>query len=139
VRQGICNRRLFSLPVPEVVWLSFVRLAVGRRGEELAVKYLMNKGYEILARNYRCKIGELDVVARHAQALIFVEVRSSSSLAFGWPHESVNKKKRAKLRLVAQYYIQSTCFKLPVRFDVIGISFGTDGKLRNIEHVEDAF
>lgn len=119
--------------------MSFVRLAVGRRGEELAVKYLLNKGYEILVRNYRCKIGEIDVVARHAQALIFVEVRSSSSLAFGWPHESVNHKKKSKLRMVAQYYIQSTCYNLPVRFDVIGISFGTDGQLKSIEHVEDAF
>lgn len=119
--------------------MSFARLAVGRKGEELAVKYLLNKGYEILARNYRCKIGELDVVARHAQTLIFIEVRSSSSLAFGWPHESVNNKKKAKLRLVAQYYIQSNCINLPVRFDVIGISFSTDGQLRKIEHVADAF
>lgn len=119
--------------------MSFVRLAVGRRGEELAVKYLMNKGYEILARNYRCKTGEIDVVARHAQVLVFVEVRSSTSLAFGWPHESVNNKKKVKLRLVAQHYIQSTYFNVPVRFDVIGISFGADGQLINIEHIENAF
>lgn len=116
------------------------RKAVGRAGEEMAARYLQKLGYKIIHRNYSCKLGELDIVARDGQVLVIVEVRTRSSDSFGMAQESVVYKKQAKIRQVAMYYLKATgCGDIPVRCDVLAVKLGFDNKLEHLEHIKNAF
>lgn len=107
---------------------------VGTQGETLAAKYLESKGYEIIKRNYKNDYGEIDIIAAHDGYLIFVEVKTRSSLVFGFPSEAVDAHKRRKISQVASVYIRyNKLYDLPVRFDVIEICG------EEINHIEDAF
>lgn len=119
--------------------MSKSRQALGKRGEDLAASYLLEQGYKILTRNFRCPLGEIDIIARDRRSLIFIEVRSNSSVCYGLPQESVSARKRIKLRQVAAFYLQSQRVGLPLRFDVIGIVFDSDGRAKRFEHIENAF
>jgi putative endonuclease len=79
--------------------------AIGEYGERVAARFLVAAGWEILDRNWRCSIGELDIVARHGDALVFVEVKTRSSLAFGDPAEAVVGAKAVRLRRLAGQWI----------------------------------
>lgn len=81
------------------------RIALGRWGEDVAVRHLEAQGYEVLARNWRCRYGEIDVVARHGDALVFVEVKTRSGVGFGAPAEAVTPRKVARLRLLAGQWL----------------------------------
>ncbi|MDQ0555102.1 YraN family protein [Paraclostridium ghonii] len=108
----------------------------GNLGEEIATNYLRSKGAYILENNYKVKFGEIDIIAKLDEELVFVEVKSRSNVNFGYPCEAVNYKKRMKITNVAKYYIlKNKLEKVPVRFDVIEIY------LRNseINHIENAF
>lgn len=98
------------------------RRSLGQAAEAAAAEWLGRRGYEILERNYRCRAGEIDIIARNDGELVFIEARSRSNLEFGLPEESVGRAKRRKLRQVAAWYLkergQSDAF---CRFDVIGI------------------
>jgi putative endonuclease len=108
--------------------------ARGRIGEELAVEYLREQGYRIVARNFRCRVGELDIVAMDGDALVFVEVRSKRSARHGTPAETVNAAKQHRLARVAGVYLSRRRPRFDsCRFDVIGI---TDGR---VQHIRDAF
>ena len=109
--------------------MSRARQLLGKRGEELAANYLIEHGYRIIARNYRCQLGEIDIIARDRRVLVFIEVRSNSGPCFGLPQESVSTQKRVRLRRVAEYYLQYTRVRMPVRFDVIGIVFTGDSQI----------
>lgn len=116
------------------------RLSLGRAGEEAAVSYLQKKGMRIVERNFRCRVGELDIVARDGLYLVFVEVRTVAGTAFGTPQESVDGKKKHKLRQVAMYYIQrnkAAC--QPARFDVVGVVMSQAGSVLKIDHIVNAF
>lgn len=97
----------------------------GRHNEDRACDELVRCGYDIVERNYRCKLGELDVVARDGQTLVFVEVRSRSSARYGSALETIGVAKQRRIARVAQHYLMvrrprfDTC-----RFDVIGITAG---------------
>ena len=111
---------------------------LGRQGELEAERFLLTQGYEILARNYRCLAGELDLVARDHDTLVFVEVRTQSGPTFGDPLESVTFRKQRQVIKVAMHY--TTRYRLmhhPVRFDVIGINWAHAKPL--ITHVKGAF
>lgn len=109
----------------------------GQRAEQLALHYLKGQGYRILQRNYRCRLGEIDLVAEEAGVLCFVEVRSTNSRAFGDPLETINAKKQARIIRTARYYLTVTgSHKRQVRFDVVGIVF--EPELR-IELIRGAF
>ena len=111
----------------------------GKAHEELAAEYLNAKGYAIRESNYRCKIGEIDLIAadltKEKPELVFVEVKYRSSDRFGLPLEAVDFRKQQKIIAVSKYYLMEK--KLPdntdMRFDVIGI-LGNE-----ITHVENAF
>ncbi|MGM0441700.1 MAG: YraN family protein [Elusimicrobiota bacterium] len=106
----------------------------GRRGEDLAVKYLKNKDYYILDRNWRCPVGELDIVARNNSYLCFIEVKYRKSDNYGLPREAVNRSKKNKIVKLAKLYIANSGLDgMDVRFDVIEV---TDQK---IEHIRNAF
>ena len=98
-------------------------LTRGLQGEELAVRHLMRLGYRIICRNYRCPLGEVDIIAQHRGALVFVEVKSRSSTAFGSPKLAITPAKQHKLSQVAWHYLQKyNLTDTSARFDVVTIS-----------------
>lgn len=109
--------------------------ALGRYGEDLAAEHLQREGLTILARNWRCRSGELDVVARDGAALVIVEVKTRRSEAFGNPLEAVGPRKLRRLRQLALRYLDEQQVHAPeIRFDVIGIVQPLTGR-PTIEHV----
>lgn len=95
---------------------------IGKLGEDLAVKYLKNKKYIILERNYRCRQGEMDIIAKDNEKIVFIEVKTRTTIEFGKPAEAVNYIKREHLQNIARYYLYiRKMTKMPVRFDVIEI------------------
>ncbi len=115
------------------------RKETGAWGEKLAQDYLKKKGYRIIATNYRCPRGEIDIVAKHKSCLVFVEVRTKSNSRFGLPEESISRAKRAKMRLTAAYYLNR--MKKPPeawRIDFVAVEMGGDGKASRIEVYESA-
>lgn len=83
------------------------RQALGRWGEALAAEYLVQRGYILLERNVRTPYGELDLVMRQGEGIVFVEVKTRSSRTFGLPEESITRRKQEHLLQAAQYYIQT--------------------------------
>ncbi|WP_334072999.1 MULTISPECIES: YraN family protein [Paenibacillus] len=117
------------------------RIARGRRAEQLAADYLIGQGYEILHRNWRCRSGELDLVAKKEGVLVVVEVRSrkSRNSAFGTPAESVTARKIKQVRDTAAIYFQRTGKSAAlIRFDVVAVTFGLGDEL-TLEHIKAAF
>ena len=109
--------------------------ALGAYGEEVAVGHLVRSGLEILDRNWRCAIGELDIVARDGGTLIACEVKTRSSLAFGHPAEAVSPRKLRRLRrLVFHWLIAHECHAPQVRIDVVCVVQEPTGPPR-IEHL----
>jgi putative endonuclease len=106
---------------------------LGDAAESRAVAYLTGLGYEILDRNFTCKMGELDIVAKQGDTVVFVEVKSRAGSKFGLAQETVVASKRRKLLRAAQLYVQLRNLDCPLRFDVI--ADGPDG----LEHFENAF
>jgi putative endonuclease len=93
----------------------------------------------IVARGFRFKGGEIDLIARDGEELVFVEVKTRTSEEFGSPAESVTRAKRRKLLQAASFYLQSHgILQHPCRFDVISVRLGSDG-CSNVEHLQDAF
>ena len=108
--------------------MTWKKKKLGDSGENIAVNYLEKNNYKILCRNYRCKFGEIDIIAKHKGTLCFVEVKTRTSEAYGSPQEAVRTKKQKKISRVALEFIQR--YKLEdkdARFDVLAISFSFDG------------
>jgi putative endonuclease len=109
------------------------RRGLGRTGERLAAEALMSKGYRILERNFRCRQGEIDIVAEDEQDIIFVEVKARRGVAFGLPEDAVTIRKRRKLVEVASNYLDlHTCLDRSWRIDVVAVQFSSSGKLEEI-------
>jgi putative endonuclease len=115
------------------------RQEVGKLGEKVARKFLKKRGYRIRETGFRCPHGEIDIVAQQKDYLVFVEVRTKSSLDFGTPEESITQAKKKKLIASALTYI-STHQKLPSswRIDVVAIELDDKGKTKRIELIENA-
>ncbi|HEB76524.1 MAG TPA: YraN family protein [Nitrospirae bacterium] len=115
-----------------------VRKQTGKEGEAFAVRYLKKKGYRIMASNYRTPLGEIDIVARDGDTIVFVEVKTRRSLSRGDPLEAVTGHKRRRLKMLALYYLKSNNMgDARGRFDVIGLR-ARDGTF-HVQHVVDAF
>lgn len=98
------------------------RRATARRGERLAALLLIAKGYRVVARNWRCASGEIDLVCRDGATLVFVEVKARRSGAAGDPEDAVDARKRARLVRLAQAYLaQHRLDDVPCRFDVVAV------------------
>lgn len=109
--------------------------ALGRYGEDVAAEFLLREGLQILARNWRCPTGELDIVARDGSALVICEVKTRRSSAFGAPAEAVGPRKLRKLRELALRWLDEQHIHVPeVRFDVIAIVQPPTGR-PVVEHV----
>lgn len=113
---------------------------LGRYGEELAVLHLSAAGLEVLERNWRCREGELDVVAREADGtVVFVEVKTRSTAAFGQPSEAVSRAKAARIRTLAcRWLLQNPCGGVPLRFDVVSV-VRERGAAPVVHHLRGAF
>ncbi|MCT1398586.1 YraN family protein [Paenibacillus sp. LC231] len=113
----------------------------GAAAEELAAAALIEKGYRVLDRNWRCRFGELDIVAETGGTLVVIEVRSrSGTTSFGTPSESVNARKVMQVRNTAQQYVHhKRYYERPIRFDVISIILRPDLTPVSMEHIENAF
>ena len=112
---------------------------LGRRGEEIATSYLQQQGYTILARNWKCPIGEIDIVAREGETLAFVEVRTRRGHRFGTPEESVTPAKQAKLVELAQTYLQEMGLTdTDWRIDVVAIQMGGRGEVKRLNLIQHA-
>lgn len=111
----------------------------GDTGEEAAVCLLEQKGWKITARNWRCKYGELDIVAWDTDGvLVFVEVKTRSSEHFGGPEAALNFRKRTRIIRSAVTYMESTGYEWKIRFDVMAV-IHKDGEIKQVRHLEDAF
>lgn len=110
----------------------------GDNGEDIAVKYLIENGARIVARNFRCRLGEIDVIAEYENYLCFIEVKLRNNTAYGCAIEAVTPAKQKTIRMVAQVYLMQNCrYNSPCRFDVIGIDM-TENK-ENITYIKNAF
>jgi putative endonuclease len=114
------------------------RRGLGQWGEDLAAQHLITKGYRIVARNWRCGIGELDLVARDGDCLAFVEVRTRRGRSMGSPEESITPSKQAKLIELAETYILEQDWLGYWRIDVIAVEMDRRGRLLRVEHYENA-
>lgn len=114
------------------------RQSTGAWGEDLALRYLTRRGYTLVERNYRTRYGEIDLILRQGDALVFVEVKLRRGTGFGDPVEAVTARKQSTIRSLATQYLsdRDPDFET-LRFDVIGI-LASDNRVR-IRHVEDAF
>ena len=110
---------------------------VGREGEALAANFLQQKGYEIVDRNWRYGPKEIDIVARDGDTMVFVEVKTRSTLAFELPQEAVTKKKMKNLVEAADAYLIQRNIDIESRFDIVAVLNGNPPKV--IEHLEGAW
>src|SRR5947207_12133819 len=106
------------------------RQGLGRTGERLAAETLMSKGYRILERNFRCRQGEIDLVAEDEQDIIFVEVKARRGISFCLPEEALTLRKLHKLMEDASYYLDfHTCSYPSCRIDVVAVQFSRGSRL----------
>jgi putative endonuclease len=114
--------------------------AVGQYGENVAAGFLLDRGYELLDRNWRCEIGELDIVARTADGvLVFVEVKCRSGLGYGQPVDAVTPVKAQRIRRLAYCWLEThPTRRRGVRFDVISV-LRQRRAAAQVEHFQDAF
>lgn len=114
-------------------------LRIGRKGEKLARAFLKKQGYKILAKNYTCPAGEIDLIALDGRTIAFVEVKSRQETGHADPEDTVTRAKRRKLTQVARYWLsQRHADTYACRFDVVAITFAEDAR-PVIRHTIDAF
>ncbi len=94
---------------------------IGSIGEDIATKFLKKNKYKIIENNFKCKLGEIDIIAKDGDYLVFVEVKTRKSTKYGMPSEAVNYYKQQKIIQVAKYYLMNKSLDANVRFDVIEI------------------
>ncbi len=114
------------------------KIAVGKEGEKLAADFLKKSGYKIVEVNYRCPIGEIDIVARDKNEVVFVEVKARKSSALGYPEEAVGVKKQKKMSQLANWYLQEKKLKdSSARFDVVAVLMLPSGN--DVRLIRNAF
>lgn len=113
---------------------------IGNYGENAAVEYLKSLNYEIIERNFRCKIGEIDIIAKQGTTLCFVEVKTRHETTFGFPAEAVNSRKQFKIYKTSEFYIiKNKILNLNFRFDVIEVLLNSRTNELSLRLIEDAF
>lgn len=116
------------------------RKELGAIGEEAAVRLLRRRGYRIRERNVRCPMGELDVVAEDGGTLVFVEVKTRSTVEYGNPFESISPMKQRRLLRLAVYYLAARRLAdRPCRFDAVAVTIAPDGRVQRLELLVNAF
>ncbi|HEY3303539.1 MAG TPA: YraN family protein [Candidatus Binatia bacterium] len=114
------------------------RQIFGAEGERIAERYLSKKGYRVVERNYRCPMGEVDLILLDRRVIVFVEVKTRRHERFGIPFESVHPRKQQKMIKTALWFLsEHKLHNRDARFDVVGIAFGAREPV--VEHIENAF
>jgi putative endonuclease len=114
------------------------RRELGRLGEELAVRKIKRMGYKKIIRNYRCALGEIDLIAHDGETLVFLEIKTRKTKGLAYAKEAVDARKRRQLSKVALTYMKANrCSAAKARFDVVAVSLGADDP--QIEVIKDAF
>ncbi len=119
----------------------FERGYSGGFAEELVVRFLKEKGYKIIERNFRCPVGEIDIISQKDEYICFVEVRSRTDLTYGKPYESITFPKQKRISKTARYFIALNPHynnKYSFRFDVASVVF-SDNNEYTVEYIEGAF
>ena len=111
----------------------------GNRGEDLAVAYLQKKHYLIIERNFRTRFGEIDIICKEAQTLVFVEVKTKIGHDFGEPEEMVGKSKIAKVKRMGEVYLQDKGLNVGCRVDVVAIVLENSGSVEKLEHYQAVY
>lgn len=115
------------------------RRRLGQWGESLAAERLAALGYQILGRNWRCALGEIDIIAQDGDVLVFAEVKTRQSKAFGTPEESITHRKGKRLiDLGVQYCVEHELEDVEWRIDIVAIEVDGRGTLRRYEHIPNA-
>ena len=116
-----------------------LRQRVGHAGEAAALKHLEENGYRILARDWRSRLGQIDIVAEDDGTLVIVEVKARRGTAFGLPQEAVDARKQRKLRTLAEVYrSQARKREQPYRIDVVALLLDDDLDVTKVEHIRNA-
>jgi len=115
------------------------RQALGKWGEELAYRAIKRLGYKKIVRNYRCPLGEVDLIAKDGETLVFIEIKTRKGRGLAYAKEAVNERKKRQLSKVALFYMKTldVCDR-PARFDVVAVSLENDSQ-PTIELIKDAF
>lgn len=114
------------------------RLSLGEMGERLALKKIKRLGYKFIAKNYRCPLGEIDLIARDGDCLVFIEIKTRRGRSIGYAKEAINKRKMRQISKVALAYMKANnCCDVKARFDVIAINIKDDRE--EIEIIPNAF
>lgn len=112
---------------------------MGSKGEEIAARFLQQQGYSIIEKNYRTKFGEIDIIGRDGETIVFIEVKLRSGKSFGVPLEAVDQRKRFQVGRVARYYLsQKRMDKVLCRFDTVSILLLKRGNFQ-CDLIKDAF
>lgn len=116
------------------------RRFLGSEGEGAAERVLRRHGYRILERNFRCPIGEIDLIAEQRGVIVFIEVKSRTAVAFGAPFEAISPHKQWKLTRLATWYLaRRRWLERPCRFDAVSVMLAADGQIDRVEVLRDAF
>jgi putative endonuclease len=111
------------------------RQELGRDGEQAAAEYLTERGIQVVSRNWRCRYGEIDIIAREGAVLVFCEVKTRRGTGFGIPLEAITPVKLARIRRLAALWLEETGgHRGPIRIDAVGVLRHADGR-REIEHL----
>src|SRR3989304_3575985 len=128
----------FSIYIVSNADMTMERISKGKMGEDAAASFLAKEGYKIVERNFRCPLGEIDIVAIDKGVLVFVEVKTRSSNKFGLPEEAVNRRKQHQMTKAAQLYIsRKKLFNSPARFDVVAVTIS--GENEEVRVIRNAF
>lgn len=113
---------------------------IAKIGEKLAVEHLKTQGYQILDENYRFQRGEIDIIAKHEERIVFVEVKTRRSLKYGLPQSAVTEQKQRQISKIALAYLQThNLMDAPCRFDVIAIQLTRQLEVLRLEQIKSAF
>ncbi|MBL7718411.1 MAG: YraN family protein [Flavipsychrobacter sp.] len=110
----------------------------GLKGEQIAENFLLNKGYQILHRNWRSARKEIDLIALRENLLVFVEVKTRKNFYYGFPEEFVDVKKQALMKEAAEAFVTEHPQYMEIRFDIISIQL-EKGQVKDLTHFEEAF
>ena len=114
------------------------RLDLGKLGEELALKKIKRLGYKYIASNYRCPLGEIDLIARDGDCLVFIEIKTRKGRSMAYAKEAVDQRKKRQISKVALSYMKANkCIDTKARFDVIAVNI--KGNQKDIEVIPNAF
>jgi putative endonuclease len=114
------------------------RLDLGKAGEDFALKSIKKLGYKCIERNYRCALGEIDLIARHGEYLVFIEIKTRKGRDTGYAKEAVTYRKMRQISKAALYYMKEKgCDNIKSRFDVVAVSINKENP--EFEVIQDAF